>query len=109
MPPIPANHSHMLAGYQTGSYGEGRQKVRNRLNDDEAMLVATIAGIHRPRRRPAVREVEHAILPGGVDRADETHRHHGLAIDEQYGGSPGVKSACYVTRLTRGLALRLDG
>lgn len=77
--------------------------MRNELNDDEAMLVATVRAFIDRDVKPTVREVEHA---NSYPKAwIEQMKHigiYGLAIDEQYGGSP-VSMPCYV-QVTQELA-----
>lgn len=77
--------------------------MRNELNDDEAMLVATVRAFIDRDVKPTVREVEHAN--SYPEAWIEQMKHigiYGLAIDEQYGGSP-VSMPCYV-QVTQELA-----
>lgn len=60
--------------------------MRNELNDDEAMLVATVRAFIDRDVKPTVREVEHAN--SYPEAWIEQMKHigiYGLAIDEQYG------------------------
>lgn len=77
--------------------------MRNELNDDEAMLVATVRAFIDRDVKPTVREVEHAN--SYPEAWIEQMKHigiYGLEIDEQYGGSP-VSMPCYV-QVTQELA-----
>lgn len=66
------------------------------LNDDEAMLVATVRAFIDRDVRPTVREVEHAnAYPEAWIEQMKRIGIYGLAIDEEYGGSP-VSMPCYV-------------
>lgn len=66
------------------------------LNEDEAMLVATVRAFIDRDVRPSVREVEHAnTYPEAWIEQMKRIGIYGLAIDEQYGGSP-VSMPCYV-------------
>lgn len=66
------------------------------LNDDEAMLVATVRAFVDRDVRPTVREVEHAnTYPEAWIEQMKRIGIYGLAIDEEYGGSP-VSMPCYV-------------
>ncbi len=66
------------------------------LNDDEAMLVATVRAFIDRDVRPTVREVEHAnTYPQAWIEQMKRIGIYGLAIDEEYGGSP-VSMPCYV-------------
>lgn len=66
------------------------------LNDDEAMLVATVRAFIDRDVRPTVREVEHAnTYPEAWIEQMKRIGIYGLAIDEEYGGSP-VSMPCYV-------------
>ena len=66
------------------------------LNDDEAMLVATVREFVDKEVRPTVREVEHANeYPEAWIEQMKRIGIYGLAIPEEYGGSP-VSMPCYV-------------
>ena len=66
------------------------------LNEDEAMLVATVRAFIDRDVRPTVREVEHAnTYPEAWIEQMKRIGIYGLAIDEEYGGSP-VSMPCYV-------------
>lgn len=66
------------------------------LNEDEAMLVATVRAFVDRDVRPTVREVEHAnTYPEAWIEQMKRIGIYGLAIDEEYGGSP-VSMPCYV-------------
>src|SRR6201985_1415487 len=66
------------------------------LNDDEAMLVATVREFVDKEVRPTVREVEHANeYPEAWIEQMKRIGIYGLAIPESYGGSP-VSTRCYV-------------
>ncbi|WP_310778765.1 acyl-CoA dehydrogenase family protein [Mycobacterium sp. Z3061] len=73
------------------------------LNEDEAMLVATVRAFIDRDVRPTVREVEHAnTYPEAWIEQMKRIGIYGLAIDEDYGGSP-VSMPCYV-QVTQELA-----
>ncbi|MGH3971309.1 MAG: acyl-CoA dehydrogenase family protein, partial [Mycobacterium sp.] len=66
------------------------------LNDDEAMLVETVRQFVDKEVRPTVREREHANeYPGAWIEQMKRIGIYGLAIPEEYGGSP-VSMPCYV-------------
>ncbi|MFZ0226886.1 MAG: acyl-CoA dehydrogenase family protein [Mycobacterium sp.] len=66
------------------------------LGDDEAMLVATVREFVDKEVRPTVREVEHANeYPEAWIEQMKRIGIYGLAIPEQYGGTP-VSMPCYV-------------
>jgi alkylation response protein AidB-like acyl-CoA dehydrogenase len=67
-----------------------------RLNDDEAMLVATVREFVDNEVRPTVREVEHAneYPEAWIDQMKRIGI-YGLAIPDEYGGTP-VSMPCYV-------------
>jgi alkylation response protein AidB-like acyl-CoA dehydrogenase len=70
--------------------------VSSELNDDEAMLVATVRAFIDRDVKPTVREVEHAnTYPEAWIEQMKRIGIYGLAIDEEYGGSP-VSMPCYV-------------
>ena len=75
------------------------------LNDDEAMLVATVRAFIDRDVRPTVREVEHAnTYPEAWIEQMKHIGIFGLAIPDEYGGTP-VSTPCYVdvtTELARG-------
>src|SRR6202048_1711918 len=71
-------------------------RVSSELNDDEAMLVATVRAFIDRDVKPTVREVEHAnTYPQAWIEQMKRIGVYGLAIDEEYGGSP-VSMPCYV-------------
>lgn len=66
------------------------------LDDAEAMLVATVRAFVDRDVKPTVREVEHAnTYPEAWIEQMKRIGIYGLAIDEEYGGSP-VSMPCYV-------------
>ena len=66
------------------------------LNDDEAMLVATVREFVDKEVRPTVREVEHANeYPEPWIEQMKRIGIYGLAVPEEYGGTP-VSMPCYV-------------
>ena len=66
------------------------------LNDDEAMLVATVREFVDKEVRPTVREVEHANeYPQAWIEQMKRIGIYGLAVPEEYGGTP-VSMPCYV-------------
>ena len=66
------------------------------LNDDEAMLVATVREFVDKEIRPTVREVEHANeYPEAWIEQMKRIGIYGLAVPEEYGGAP-VSMPCYV-------------
>jgi alkylation response protein AidB-like acyl-CoA dehydrogenase len=68
----------------------------NSVNDEEAMLVETVRAFVDRDVRPTVREVEHANdYPEAWIEQMKRIGIYGLAIPEQYGGSP-VSMPCYV-------------
>jgi alkylation response protein AidB-like acyl-CoA dehydrogenase len=70
--------------------------VSAKLNDEEAMLVATVRAFIDRDVKPTVREVEHAN--SYPEAWIEQMKHigiFGLAVPEEYGGSP-VSMPCYV-------------
>ena len=73
------------------------------LDDAEAMLVATVRAFVDRDVKPTVREVEHAnTYPEAWIEQMKRIGIYGLAIDEEYGGSP-VSMPCYV-QVTQELA-----
>jgi alkylation response protein AidB-like acyl-CoA dehydrogenase len=73
------------------------------MNDDEAMLVATVREFVDKEVRPTVREVEHANeYPEAWIEQMKRIGIYGLAVPEEYGGTP-VSMPCYVL-LTQELA-----
>jgi alkylation response protein AidB-like acyl-CoA dehydrogenase len=67
-----------------------------RINDDEAMLVATVREFVDKEVRPTVREVEHANeYPEAWIEQMKRIGIYGLAVPEKYGGTP-VSMPCYV-------------
>ncbi|MBX9641787.1 MAG: acyl-CoA dehydrogenase family protein [Mycobacteriaceae bacterium] len=77
--------------------------VSTELNDDEEMLVATVRAFIDRDVRAGVREVEHAnTYPEAWIEQMKRIGIYGLAIDEEYGGSP-VSMPCYV-QVTQELA-----
>ena len=72
-------------------------------NEEEDMLVATVRAFIDRDVKPSVREVEHANeYPGAWIEQMKRIGIYGLAIPEEYGGSP-VSMPCYV-RVTQELA-----
>jgi alkylation response protein AidB-like acyl-CoA dehydrogenase len=66
------------------------------MNDDEAMLVATVRDFVDREVRPTVREVEHANeYPEAWIEQMKRIGIYGLAVPEEYGGTP-VSMPCYV-------------
>src|SRR5271156_5382336 len=66
------------------------------MNDDEAMLVATVREFVDKEVKPTVREVEHDNeYPAAWIEQMKRIGIYGLAITEEYGGSP-VSMPCYV-------------
>jgi alkylation response protein AidB-like acyl-CoA dehydrogenase len=77
--------------------------VNAELNDEEDMLVATVRAFIDRDVKPTVREVEHAnTYPEAWIAQMKRIGIYGLAIPEEYGGSP-VSMPCYV-RVTEQLA-----
>ncbi|BBX75358.1 acyl-CoA dehydrogenase family protein [Mycobacterium shinjukuense] len=77
--------------------------VSGQLNDDEAMLVATVRAFIDRDVKPTIREVEHAnAYPQAWIEQMARIGIFGLAIDEEYGGSP-VSMPCYA-QVTQELA-----
>ena len=73
------------------------------LKDEEDMLVATVRAFIDRDVKPTVREVEHAnIYPDAWIEQMKRIGVYGLAVPEEYGGSP-VSMPCYV-RVTEELA-----
>ncbi len=69
---------------------------RMRMDDDEAMLVATVREFVDKEVRPTVREVEHANeYPEAWIEQMKRIGIFGLAVPEEYGGTP-VSMPCYV-------------
>ncbi|QLL07907.1 acyl-CoA dehydrogenase family protein [Mycobacterium vicinigordonae] len=78
-------------------------QVSIELDDDEAMLVATVRAFIDRDVKPTVREVEHAnAYPQQWIEQMKRIGIYGLAIEEEYGGSP-VSMPCYV-QVTQELA-----
>ncbi|CAM4439456.1 Acyl-CoA dehydrogenase [Mycobacterium basiliense] len=76
---------------------------RHDLNNEEAMLVATVRAFVDRDVKPTVREVEHAnTYPEAWIEQMKLIGIYGLAIGEEYGGSP-VSMPCYV-QVTQELA-----
>jgi len=66
------------------------------MNDDEAMLVATVREFVDKEVKPTVREVEHANeYPEAWIEQMKRIGIYGLAVPEEYGGTP-VSMPCYV-------------
>ncbi|WP_142928018.1 acyl-CoA dehydrogenase family protein, partial [Mycobacterium marinum] len=75
----------------------------SQLDEDEAMLVATVRAFIDRDVKPSVREVEHAnTYPQAWIEQMKRIGIYGLAIGEAYGGSP-VSMPCYV-QVTQELA-----
>jgi butyryl-CoA dehydrogenase len=66
------------------------------LTDEETMLVSTVRAFVDREVKPTVREVEHAneYPQAWIEQMKRTGI-YGLAISEEYGGSP-VSMPCYV-------------
>lgn len=78
-------------------------QVSSELNEEEDMLVATVRAFVDRDVKPSVREVEHAnAYPEAWIEQMKRIGVYGLAIPEEYGGSP-VSMPCYV-RVTEELA-----
>lgn len=78
-------------------------QVNSELNDDEQMLVATVRAFVDRDVKPTVREVEHAnTYPEAWIEQMKRIGIYGLAIAEEYGGSP-VSMPCYA-QVTQELA-----
>ncbi|HVQ83462.1 MAG TPA: acyl-CoA dehydrogenase family protein [Mycobacterium sp.] len=93
----------MLAGCRIGGNAGGWSRVDSELNDEEDMLVATVRAFIDRDVKPSVREVEHAnAYPEAWIEQMKRIGIYGLAIPEEYGGSP-VSMPCYV-RVTQELA-----
>ncbi len=70
--------------------------MHSELNEDEQMLVATVRAFIDRDVKPTVREVEHAnTYPEAWIEQMKRIGIYGLAIGEEYGGSP-VSTPCYV-------------
>ncbi len=77
--------------------------MNSELNDDEAMLVATVRAFIDRDVKPTVRDVEHAnTYPEAWIEQMKRIGIYGLAIPDEYGGSP-VSMPCYV-QVTQELA-----
>jgi alkylation response protein AidB-like acyl-CoA dehydrogenase len=77
--------------------------MNSALNDEEEMLIATVRAFIDRDVKPTVREVEHAnTYPEAWIEQMKRIGIYGLAIPEEYGGSP-VSMPCYV-RVTEQLA-----
>lgn len=78
-------------------------ELNTELDEDEAMLVATVRAFVDRDVKPTVREVEHAnTYPEAWIEQMKRIGIYGLAIGEEYGGSP-VSMPCYV-QVTQELA-----
>ncbi|WP_077086745.1 acyl-CoA dehydrogenase family protein [Mycobacterium rhizamassiliense] len=87
----------MLAGCRIGAQRRTWQKDRSQVNDEEDMLVATVRAFIDRDVKPTVREVEHANdYPAAWIEQMKRIGIYGLAIPEEYGGSP-VSMPCYVS------------
>jgi alkylation response protein AidB-like acyl-CoA dehydrogenase len=79
-----------------GDDAERSDEEERRMNDDEAMLVATVREFVDKEVRPTVREVEHANeYPEAWIEQMKRIGIYGLAVPEEYGGTP-VSMPCYV-------------
>jgi alkylation response protein AidB-like acyl-CoA dehydrogenase len=88
---------------EPGVNTDGGLRVRQEQNDEEEMLVATVRAFIDRDVKPTVREVEHAnTYPEAWIEQMKRIGIYGLAIPEEYGGSP-VSMPCYV-RVTEELA-----
>jgi alkylation response protein AidB-like acyl-CoA dehydrogenase len=78
-----------------GDDAERSDEEERRLNDDEAMLVATVREFVDKEVRPTVREVEHANeYPEAWIEQMKRIGIYGLAVPDEYGGTP-VSMWCY--------------
>jgi alkylation response protein AidB-like acyl-CoA dehydrogenase len=90
----------MLAGHR---WHIKMARVSSERNDEEDMLVATVRAFIDRDVRPTIREVEHAnTYPEAWIEQMKRIGIYGLAIPEDYGGSP-VSMPCYV-QVTQELA-----
>jgi alkylation response protein AidB-like acyl-CoA dehydrogenase len=81
---------------RAGGDAERSEGEERRMNDDEAMLVATVREFVDKEVRPTVREVEHANeYPEAWIEQMKRIGIYGLAVPEEYGGTP-VSMPCYV-------------
>jgi alkylation response protein AidB-like acyl-CoA dehydrogenase len=81
---------------RAGDEAERSEGEERRMNDDEAMLVATVREFVDKEVRPTVREVEHANeYPEAWIEQMKRIGIYGLAVPEEYGGAP-VSMPCYV-------------
>jgi len=81
---------------RAGDDAERSEGEERRMNDDEAMLVATVREFVDKEVRPTVREVEHANeYPEAWIEQMKRIGIYGLAVPEEYGGTP-VSMPCYV-------------
>jgi alkylation response protein AidB-like acyl-CoA dehydrogenase len=81
---------------RAGDDAERSEGEERRMNDDEAMLVATVREFVDKEVRPTVREVEHANeYPEEWIEQMKRIGIYGLAVPEEYGGTP-VSMPCYV-------------
>src|SRR5215475_1418306 len=93
----------MLAGCRIGGQRGGWSEVSSAISDEEDMLVDTVRAFVDRDVKPTVREVEHAnTYPEAWIEQMKRIGIYGLAIGEEYGGSP-VSMPCYV-RVTEQLA-----
>src|SRR6201996_1225 len=75
---------------------EGQRRRVSEVNDEEDMLVATVRAFIDRDVKPTVRDVEHAnTYPEAWIEQMKRIGIYGLAIPEEYGGSP-VSMPCYV-------------
>jgi alkylation response protein AidB-like acyl-CoA dehydrogenase len=81
---------------RAGDDAERSEGEERRMNDDEAMLVATVREFVDKEVRPTVREVEHANeYPEAWIEQMKRIGIYGLAVPEEYDGTP-VSMPCYV-------------
>jgi alkylation response protein AidB-like acyl-CoA dehydrogenase len=81
---------------RAGDDAERSEGEERRMNDDEAMLVATVREFVDKEVRPTVREVEHANeYPEAWIEQMKRIGIYGLAVPDEYGGTP-VSMPCYV-------------
>ena len=81
---------------RAGDDADRSEGEERRMNDDEAMLVATVREFVDKEVRPTVREVEHANeYPEAWIEQMKRIGIYGLAVPEEYGGTP-VSMPCYV-------------
>lgn len=94
---------HNATCWQPVEVGVNMTRVSNDLNNEEAMLVATVRAFIDRDVKPTVREVEHSNrYPEAWIEQMKRIGIFGLAVPDEYGGSP-VSMPCYV-QVTQELA-----